>query len=99
MANESTKTTDGTGRAALVLIQGGRTDDRPRAETASNLSRSERDLNTFMAIASAVAIEEAKLMPTTPDVRRRARAIADDARAALAALDAAESQQGIDDAR
>ena|SRR5688572_9203376 len=99
MTNESTKTTDTERRSALVLIQGGRTDDAPRAEVLSDLPQSERDLNAFMAIASAVAIEEAKLMPTTPALRERAAAIGNDARAALDALDAAESQKGDDDAR
>lgn len=39
------------------------------------LTKSERDLETFMAIAQAVAIEEAKTMPTTPEIRRSAEAL------------------------
>ena len=39
------------------------------------MTNSERDLRTFMAIAQNVAIAEAKLMPTTPDIERRAAAL------------------------
>ncbi len=44
------------------------------------------DLETFMAIARAVAVEEAKTMPTTPDMLRRADAIVESARDRLAAM-------------
>jgi hypothetical protein len=36
---------------------------------------SHRDLETFMQVAQDVAIAKAKLMPTTPDIRRRAAAL------------------------
>ena len=39
------------------------------------MTNSERDLRTFMAIAKDVAIAKAKLMPTTPDIQRRAAAL------------------------
>jgi len=39
------------------------------------LSKSERDLRTFMQIAQDVAIAKAKTMPTTPDIQRRAAAL------------------------
>ena len=39
------------------------------------MTNSERDLRTFMAVAQDVAIARAKLMPTTPDIRRRAAAL------------------------
>jgi hypothetical protein len=39
-----------------------------------------------MAIACAVAVEEAKTMPTTPDLQRRAHAIAEGARDRLAQM-------------
>jgi hypothetical protein len=39
------------------------------------LTKTERDLKTFMAIAESVAIAKAKTMPTTPDIRRRAAAL------------------------
>ena len=39
------------------------------------LTKSERDLKTFMAIAESVAIAKAKAMPTTPDIQRRAAAL------------------------
>lgn len=39
------------------------------------LTKSERDLKTFMAIAEGVAIAKAKTMPTTPDIQRRAAAL------------------------
>jgi hypothetical protein len=39
------------------------------------MTNSERDLRTFMAVAQDVAIAKAKLMPTTPDIRRRAAAL------------------------
>ena len=50
------------------------------------LTKSERDLNTLMAIAQAVAIEEAKTMPTTPDIQRRAAALVQFARERVAAM-------------
>lgn len=42
------------------------------------------DLETFMAIAQEQAIADAKLMPTTPEIRQRARALAEFARDRLA---------------
>jgi hypothetical protein len=42
------------------------------------------DLAAFMAIARAVAVEEAKTMPTTPELLRRADAIVEAARDRLA---------------
>ena len=95
MKDEPAKTNDK--KPALRLIQGGRTDALPKA--ATELTQSERDLNAFMAIASAVAIEEAKLMPSTPEVKREAKALVEFAKAKLAALDAADAQKAIDDAR
>lgn len=50
------------------------------------LTKSQRDLRTFMAIAQEQAIAEAKLMPTTPDIKRRAHAIAEAARERLAQM-------------
>jgi hypothetical protein len=50
------------------------------------MTQSEQDLDTYMAIARAVAVEEAKTMPTTPDLQRRAHAIAEGARDRLAAI-------------
>jgi hypothetical protein len=39
------------------------------------MTNSEQDLKTFMAVAGDVATARAKLMPTTPDIRRRAAAL------------------------
>ena len=39
------------------------------------MTKTERDLKTFMAIAEGVAIAQAKMMPTTPDIQRRAAAL------------------------
>jgi hypothetical protein len=50
------------------------------------LTKSQRDLRTFMTIAQEQAIAEAKLMPTTPDIKRRAHAIAEAARDRLAEM-------------
>jgi len=50
------------------------------------MTQSEQDLNTYMAIACAVAVEEAKTMPTTPDLQRRAHALAEGARDRLAQM-------------
>jgi len=50
------------------------------------MTQSEQDLDTYMAIACAVAVEEAKTMPTTPDLQRRAHAIAEGARDRLAQM-------------
>ena len=50
------------------------------------MTQSERDLDTYMAIACAVAVEEAKTMPVTPDLQRRARVIAEAARDRLAEM-------------
>ena len=44
------------------------------------MNQSQRDLRTFMAIAQEQAIADAKLMPTTPDIKRRAHAIVEFAR-------------------
>jgi hypothetical protein len=46
----------------------------------------EDDLEAFMAIARAVAVEQAKSMPTTPELLRRADAIVEAARGRLAAM-------------
>ncbi len=48
------------------------------------MTQSQRDLRTFMAIAQEAAIAEAKLMPTTPDIKRRAHALAEFARDQIA---------------
>jgi hypothetical protein len=50
------------------------------------MTESQRDLNAFMAIAQAAAVEEAKLMQTTPDIKRRAHALAEMARDRLASM-------------
>ena len=50
------------------------------------MTQSEKDLKAFMAIAQEQAIAEAKLMPTTPDIKRRARVIAEMARDKLAEM-------------
>ncbi len=50
------------------------------------MTQSEQDLDTYMAIACAVAVEDAKTMPTTPDLQRRAHAIAEGARDRLAQM-------------
>lgn len=39
------------------------------------MTKSKRDLRTFMAIAQDVAVAKAKTMPTTPDIQRRAAAL------------------------
>jgi dihydroxyacetone kinase-like predicted kinase len=39
------------------------------------MTNSEQDLRTLMAVAQNVAIAKAKLMPTTPDIQRRAAAL------------------------
>ena len=54
------------------------------------MTQSEEDLDTYMAIARAVAVEDAKTMPPTPDLQRRAHAIAEGARDRLAAIRRAE---------
>jgi hypothetical protein len=97
MTNETAKNNDK--QPALRLIQGGRTDDVPRTQPAAELTQSERDLNTFMTIAQAVAIEETKLMPTMREVERDAQALVEFAKAKLAELDAADAQKASDDAR
>ena len=43
-------------------------------------------MRTFMAIAQEAAIADAKLMPTTPDIKRRAHALAELARDRIAEL-------------
>ena len=50
------------------------------------MTESQRDLRAFMAIAQASAVEEAKLMATTPDIKKRARALAEMARDRLASM-------------
>ena len=45
----------------------------------------DHDLETFMAIAQEQAIADAKLMPTTPEIRQRAQALVEFARDRLAA--------------
>jgi hypothetical protein len=54
------------------------------------MTQSDQDLETYMAIARAVAVEEAKLTPTTPELQRRAHAIAESTRDRLAAMRRAE---------
>ena len=49
------------------------------------MTRFERDLNTFMAVAHEVALTEAYDTRTTPEVRRHARALASFAQDQLAA--------------
>lgn len=39
------------------------------------MTKSQRDLRTFMAVARDVAIAKAERMPTTPDIQRRAAAL------------------------
>ena len=39
------------------------------------MTQSQRDLKAFMAVMQAAAIADAKLMPTTPDIKRRAHAL------------------------
>jgi hypothetical protein len=51
-----------------------------------SMTQSEKDLNAFMAIAQEQAIAEAKLMPTTPDIKRRAHVLAEFARDKLAEM-------------
>ena len=50
------------------------------------MTHSEQDLDTYMAIACAVAIDEAKTMPTAPDLQARAHALAEGARDRLAKI-------------
>src|SRR5687768_13002450 len=50
------------------------------------MTEAQRDLKALMAIAQAVAIEEAKLMPTTPDIKKRAHALAEAGRERLAQM-------------
>jgi hypothetical protein len=54
------------------------------------MTQAQQDLKAFMAIAQASAVEEAKLMPTTLDIKKRARALAEFARDQLAAQARAE---------
>jgi hypothetical protein len=54
------------------------------------MTRTEQDLDTYMAIACAIAVEEAKAMPTTPELRRRAHLIAEGARDRIAQVRRAE---------
>lgn len=46
----------------------------------------DHDLETFMAIAKEQAIADAKLMPTTPEIRQRAAALVEFARDKLATM-------------
>ena len=50
------------------------------------MTQNQIDLRTFMAIAQEMAIADAKLMPTTPDIQRRAAVLADFARDRLALM-------------
>ena len=50
------------------------------------MTQSQRDLRTFMAIAQEAAIADAKLMPTTPDIKLRAHALAEFARDRIAEM-------------
>jgi hypothetical protein len=50
------------------------------------LTQSQRDLRTFMAIAEEQAIAEARQKPTSPDIKRRARALTEFARNRLAQM-------------
>jgi hypothetical protein len=50
----------------------------------------ESDLDAYMTIACAIAVEDAKTMPVTPDLARRAHVIAEAARDQLAATRRAE---------
>ena len=50
------------------------------------MTQNETDLRTFMAIAQEMAIADAKLMPTTPDIQRRAAALTEFARDRLALM-------------
>ena len=50
------------------------------------MNQSQRDLRAFMAIAQEAAIADAKLMPTTPDIKRRAHALAEFARDRIAEM-------------
>ena len=50
------------------------------------MTKSERDLRTFMAIAQDVAIAKAKMMPTTPDIQRRAAALVEFGREKIAEM-------------
>ena len=50
------------------------------------MTQSQRDLRTFMALAQEAAIADAKLMPTTPDIKRRAHALAEFARDRIAEM-------------
>jgi len=50
------------------------------------MTKNQRDLRTFMAIAQDVAIAKAKTMPTTPDIQRRAAALVDFGRDRIAEM-------------
>lgn len=54
------------------------------------MTQSQRDLRTFMAIAQEMAVADAKLMPTTPDIQRRAAALVELARDKLATMQRTE---------
>lgn len=58
------------------------------------LTKSERDLRTFMAIAQRVAIARARTMPTTPDIERSVDALVSFAKARLAELRCRELASG-----
>lgn len=57
------------------------------------MNQSQRDLRTFMAIAQEQAIAEAELMPTTLDIKQRARALAEFARDRMAQMRREERAQ------
>ena len=97
---ETGATETGT-RPQLVVLQGGRTgDDPPVASPDPNISQRERDLNAFMAVQMLLAIEDAKSMPTTAELKRRVDAIMKKTRAKLAEMDAAaNAKNGGGDAR
>lgn len=50
------------------------------------LTQEQRDLRAFMAIAEEQAMAEARLTPSTPDIKRRAHALAEFARNRLAQM-------------
>ena len=63
------------------------------------MTRFEKDLNTFMAVAHEVALAEAYETPTTPEVRRHAHALSRFAKDGLAQIRRAERAQRTDAGR
>ncbi|MBA3672982.1 MAG: hypothetical protein H0W68_13305, partial [Gemmatimonadaceae bacterium] len=57
------------------------------------MTRFEKDLNTFMAVAHEVALAESYETPTTPEVRRHAHALSRFAKDGLAQIRRAERAQ------